>query len=213
MTQQLRAAVVMTIALVVITGLIYPLAVTGAAQVFFKDKANGSFIEVDGQKVGSKYLGQSFMLPAKQIPDPDDPTKTIDDPDNPARPDPKYFQSRISAAGKGYDPMASGASNLGPTNPVLIDRVKASIAEIAQFEGVEPTRIPPDAVYSSASGLDPDISPAYAEIQIPRVARERNMTEDQVRSLVKKNTAGRQFGFLGEPRVNVLKLNLALDGK
>jgi K+-transporting ATPase ATPase C chain len=194
MLAQLRIAFVMTVVLVVITGLIYPLAVTGAAQVLFKDRADGSFIERDGVIVGSKYIGQAFT-------------------------EDRYFRGRISAAGateanpNGYDPMASGASNLGPTNQVLIDRVQATIEEIATREGVEPSRIPADAVYASGSGLDPDISPAYAEIQVARVAKARGMSEDEVRQLVKQNTAGRQFGFLGEPRVNVLALNLALDGK
>lgn len=192
MLQQVRIAVIMTIVLVTITGLIYPLAVTGAAQVLFRDKANGSFIERDGVVVGSKHIGQAFT-------------------------DDKYFSGRISAAGatadnpNGYDPMASGASNLAPTNATLIERVQASIEEIAKREGVEPSQIPPDAVYASASGLDPDISPAYAEIQVARVAKARGMSEDEVRRLVKQNTAGRQFGFLGQPRVNVLTLNLALD--
>ncbi len=194
MLTQLRIAALMTVVLVVITGLIYPLAVTGVAQLLFHDRANGSFIEKDGKVVGSKYIGQAFTGP-------------------------RYFHGRVSAAGvtddnpNGYDPMASGASNLGPTNPVLIDRVKASIEQIAKDEGVDPSQIPPDAVYASGSGLDPDISPAYAEIQVARVARERGMSEDQVRALVKKHTAGRQFGILGEPRVNVLQLNLALDGR
>jgi K+-transporting ATPase ATPase C chain len=142
--------------------------------------------------VGSVYVGQAF---------------TQD----------QYFRGRISAAGateenpNGYDAMASGASNLGPTNQVLIDRVQATIAEIAAREGVEPALIPADAVYASGSGLDPDISPEYAEIQIARVARTRGISDDAVRELVREHTAGRQFGILGEPRVNVLKLNLALD--
>ena len=194
MAAQLRAALVMTVALVIITGLAYPLVVTGAAQLLFKDRADGSFIERDGQVVGSKHIGQAFTSP-------------------------QYFRGRISAAGatednpNGYDPMASGASNLGPTNQALIDRVQATIDQIAQEEGVDPGSIPADAVYASGSGLDPDISPEYAALQVPRVARARNMSEDEVRALVKKHTAGRQFGFLGEPRVNVLKLNLALDGR
>ena len=194
MVQQLRSAAVMTVVLVIITGLVYPLVVTGAAQVLFKDKANGSLIERDGVTVGSKYIGQAFT-------------------------DPKYFRGRISAAGategnpNGYDPMASGASNLGPTNQVLIDRVKATIEQIASDEGVDASRIPADAVYASGSGLDPDISPDYAAIQVARVARARGMSEENVRALVKKHTAGRQLGFLGEARVNVLKLNLALDGR
>jgi K+-transporting ATPase ATPase C chain len=192
MLVQLRIAVIMTIVLVAITGLVYPLAVTGVAQLLFRDKANGSFIEQDGVIVGSKYIGQAFT-------------------------EDKYFHGRISAAGatadnpNGYDPMASSASNLGPTNATLIERVQASIADIAKREGVDPSQIPADAVYASASGLDPDISPAYAAIQVARVAKARGMSEDEVRRLVKQNTAGRQFGFLGEPRVNVLKLNLALD--
>lgn len=220
MAQQLRAAIVMTVVLGVITGVAYPLVVTGAAQLLFHDRANGSFIERNGTTVGSKYIGQAYLIPDPSkpggtIPDPNDPSKTIPDPANPQgmMPDPKYFQSRISAAGTGYDALSSSASNLGPTNPVLRDRVKDSIDEIAALENVDPNRIPPDAVYSSGSGLDPDISPEYAEIQIPRVAKARGMTEDAVRTLVKDNTAGRQFGLLGEPRVNVLKLNLALDGK
>jgi K+-transporting ATPase ATPase C chain len=192
MTQQIRTAIVMTLVLVAITGIVYPLAVTGAAQVLFRDKANGSFIEKDGVTVGSTSIGQAFT-------------------------EDRYFQGRISAAGateenpNGYDPMSSGASNLGPTNQVLIDRVQASIEQIAEREGVEPSRIPADAVYASGSGLDPDISPEYAEIQVRRVARARGMSEDVVRALVKENTTGRQFGLLGEPRVNVLNLNLALD--
>jgi K+-transporting ATPase ATPase C chain len=192
MVQQLHIAALMTLVLVVITGLVYPFAVTGAAQLLFHDRANGSFIERDGTVVGSTYIGQAFTSP-------------------------RYFHGRISAAGatadnpNGYDPMASGASNLGPTNQVLVDRVKASIDQIAKDEGVDPSRIPPDGVYASGSGLDPDISPAYAEIQVPRVAKARGMSEDAVRALVKQHTAGRQFGILGQPRVNVLKLNLALD--
>lgn len=194
MAQQLRPAILMTVVLVLITGILYPLAVTGAAQVLFKDRADGSFIERDGVTVGSKYIGQAFT-------------------------EDRYFQGRISAAGatdenpNGYDAMSSGASNLGPTNQVLIDRMRASITQIGEREGVEPSRIPADAVYASGSGLDPDISPAYAEIQVARVARARGISEDEVRRLVKNNTAGRQFGILGEKRVNVLKLNLALDGR
>jgi K+-transporting ATPase ATPase C chain len=192
MTREIRTAITMTVALVIITGLIYPFVVTGAAQLLFKDRADGSFIERDGVVVGSKYIAQVF---------------TQD----------QYFSGRISAAGateenpNGYDALASGASNLGPTNQVLIDRVQASIEAIAEREAVEPSQIPADAVYASGSGLDPDISPEYAAIQIPRVARARGISEEQVRALVREHTSGRQFGILGEPRVNVLKLNLALD--
>jgi K+-transporting ATPase ATPase C chain len=192
MTREIRTAITMTVALVIITGLFYPLVVTGAAQVLFKDRADGSFFERNGTVVGSKYIGQAFT-------------------------EDRYFSGRISAAGatddnpNGYDALASGASNLGSTNQVLIDRVQASIEAIAAREGVDPSRIPADAVYASGSGLDPDISPEYAEIQIPRVARVRGISEEQVRALVRENTSGRQFGVLGEPRVNVLELNLALD--
>jgi potassium-transporting ATPase KdpC subunit len=194
MTREIRTAITMTVTLVIITGLLYPLVVTGAAQVLFKDRADGSIIERDGVVVGSKYIGQAF---------------TQD----------QYFSARISAAGatddnpNGYDAMASGASNLGPTNQVLVDRVQALIEAIAAREGIDPSRIPADAVYASGSGLDPDISPEYAEIQIPRVARVRGISEEQVRALVRENASGRQFGILGEPRVNVLELNLALDGR
>lgn len=190
--RELRAALTMTVALVLITGLAYPFAVTGAAQVLFKDRADGSLITRDGVTVGSTYIGQAFT-------------------------EDRYFSGRLSAAGatadnpNGYDPMASGASNLGPTNQALIGRATATIAAIAEREGVEPSRIPADAVYASGSGLDPDISPAYAALQVPRVARARGISEDEVRALVQRHTAGRQFGLLGEPRVNVLKLNLALD--
>ncbi len=192
MAKQICTALTMTLALALITGILYPLAVTGAAQILFKDRAEGSFIEREGVIVGSKYIGQAF---------------TSD----------RYFRGRLSAAGateenpNGYDALASGASNRGPTTQVLIDRVQATIAEIAAREGVEPSRIPADAVYASGSGLDPDISPAYAALQAPRVARARGVSEDDVRRLVRANTAGRQFGFLGERRVNVFKLNLALD--
>ncbi|MGD9893217.1 MAG: potassium-transporting ATPase subunit KdpC [Dehalococcoidia bacterium] len=194
MTRDIRTAIRMTAALVIITGLLYPLVVTSAAQVLFKDRAGGSLIERDGAVVGSTYIGQVF---------------TQD----------QYFSGRISAAGvtednpNGYDALVSGASNLGPTNQVLIDRVQASIEAIAAREGVEPSRIPADAVYASGSGLDPDISPEYAEIQVARVARVRGISEELVRALVREHTSGRQFGVLGEPRVNVLKLNLALDGR
>jgi K+-transporting ATPase ATPase C chain len=193
-TREFRTALLMTIVLVLITGIIYPLAITGGAQVLFHDKANGSFIERNGVTVGSKHIGQAF---------------TSD----------QYFHGRVSAAGAtednpdGYDAMSSGASNLAPTNQALIGRVQASIQEIAQREGVDPSRIPADAVYASGSGLDPDISPAYAEIQVARVARARGISEEEVRRLVRDNTAGRLLGIFGEQRVNVLKLNLALDGR
>ena len=126
-------------------------------------------------------------------------------------PDPKYFQSRPSAAGTGYDPTASGASNLGPENKTLIADVNARRATAAALDGVNPAQVAPDALLASGSGLDPDISPAYAAEQVPRVARVRGLSQAQVRALVAQNTTGRTLGFLGEPRVNVLNLNLALD--
>jgi K+-transporting ATPase ATPase C chain len=194
MMHQLRTAALITIVLMVLTGVAYPLAMTGIAQVIFKDKANGSLIEKDGVVIGSSLIGQSFV---------DAETgKTL----------PGYFRGRPSAAGAGYDAGASSGSNYGPTNQLLIDRVAADVATIRDENGlVADAEIPVDLVTASGSGLDPDISPAAAELQIPRVARERGLTEDQVRELVEKSTSGRTLGVLGEPRVNVLKLNLALD--
>jgi K+-transporting ATPase ATPase C chain len=186
MKQQLKIAILMTIVTTVICGLLYPLAVTGLARVIFPNQANGELIQRNAGApiIGSRLIGQGFSTPG-------------------------YFHSRISAAGNGYDPLASSGSNLGPTNHVLIDRVRGDVAKLhAENPG---TPIPVDMVTSSASGLDPDISPAAAEFQIPRVARARNMSVEAVRTLVRQHTTGRQFGFLGEPRVNVLELNLALD--
>lgn len=174
----------MTIATTVLFGLIYPLVITGLAQVFMKDKANGQLIVQNGTVVGSRIIGQPFTGPG-------------------------YFHSRLSSAGSGYDAANSGASNLGPTNHALTDRVAASVDALHKENPGAP--IPVDLVTSSASGLDPDITPAAAEFQVPRVARERSLNEDDVRRLVAKHTLNRQWGFLGEPRVNVLGLNLALD--
>ena len=182
--EHLRIAVLMTIVTTVLLGLAYPLAITGLAHALFPDKANGQLIRRGNAVIGSRIIGQPFSGPG-------------------------YFHSRPSAAGTGYDATASGGSNLGPTNRALINRVTADVASLsAQSPGVP---IPIDLVTTSASGLDPDISPAAADFQVARVARERGITQEQVRALVAQHTRGRQWGFLGEPRVNVLELNLALD--
>ncbi len=194
MLKQLRTAVLMIVVMTAITGVAYPLVMTGVAQVAFRDKANGSMIEEGDTVIGSSLIGQSFI----------DPTtgKTVTG----------YFRSRPSAAGTGYDASLSSGSNLGPTNKVLIDRVAAD-ARIVREENNLPANaaIPVDLITASGSGLDPDISPASADLQVARVARERSLSEDKVRELVKENTSDRTLGLLGEPRVNVLKLNLALD--
>ena len=170
----------------VITGILYPLAMTGLAHVVFPDKSSGSLIKKDDQVVGSKYIGQQFEGP-------------------------QYFHPRPSAAGEGYNAMASGASNLGPTSVTLIGRVRDAVARVVAENPGLAGDVPVDMVTASGSGLDPDISPANAQAQVARVAAARNMAEDEVRRLVDENTAGRDLGFLGEKRVNVLKLNLALD--
>jgi K+-transporting ATPase ATPase C chain len=195
MLKQMRTAVLMIVVLTVITGLAYPLAMTGIAQVVFPDKADGSLIERDGEVIGSELLGQSFVDP--------DTSRTLTG----------YFRGRPSAAGALDDgTIISSGSNYGPTNQLLIDRVTADVAIIREENGLAAdAEIPVDLVTASGSGLDPHISPASAEIQIARVARERGIGEDQVRELVEDHTEGRTFGVLGEPRVNVLKLNLALD--
>lgn len=183
--KNLLTAILMTIVTAVLFGLIYPLAVTGIAQLVFTDKANGQLIKrPDGTIIGSKIIGQQFSGSG-------------------------YFHSRPSAAGSGYDAGASSGSNLGPTNQKLIDRVKADVATLQAENPGKP--VPIDLVTTSASGLDPHISPAGAEFQIPRVARERGMSENEVTLLVAKRTEGRTLGILGEPRVNVLLLNLELD--
>jgi K+-transporting ATPase ATPase C chain len=184
--KNLITAVLMTVVTTVLLGLIYPLAVTGLAQVMFPDKANGQLIRgSDGALIGSRLIGQPFSSPG-------------------------YFRSRPSAAGAtGYDAGLSGGSNLGPTNQKLIDRIKADVEKLQAENPGRP--VPVDLVTSSGSGLDPHISPAAAEFQVPRVASERGMIEAEVRTIVAAHTEGRQFGFLGEPRVNVVELNLDLD--
>ncbi len=180
-------AIKLSVVTLVILGLLYPLAMTGLAQIAFHDKANGSLIQQNGQVVGSKFIGQEFAGP-------------------------QYFHPRPSAAGDGYDPLSSGASNLGPTSAALIERIQTDVANVlAENPGLQMGKIPVDMVTTSASGLDPDITPANAEAQASRVATARNMNVDEVMRLVRENTAGRDLGFLGEKRVNVLELNLALD--
>jgi|ERR1039458_3868135 K+-transporting ATPase ATPase C chain len=188
MKKNLITAVLMTIATTVLLGILYPLLVTGLAQLIFPKQANGELIKgKDGVIVGSRLIGQPFSGPG-------------------------YFHSRPSAAGTaGYDASASGGSNLGPTNAQLVTRVNGDVAKLqAENPGVP---IPVDLVTTSASGLDPDISPAAAEFQIRRVAAERKVPEVEVARLVAENSENRQWGFLGEPRVNVLELNLALDAR
>jgi potassium-transporting ATPase KdpC subunit len=184
--KNLITAILMTLVTTVLLGLVYPLVVTGLAQVIFPDKANGQLIRSgDGTIIGSRIIGQPFGGPG-------------------------YFHSRPSAAGvAGYDAGASSGSNLGPTSQKLMARIKA---DIEKFQAQNPGKqVPVDLVTASASGLDPHVSPAAAEFQVPRIARQRGLTEEEVRTIVAAHTEGRQFGFLGEPRVNVLELNLDLD--
>ena len=186
MKKNLFISILFTLVTAVMFGLIYPLAVTGIAQMIFPAKANGQLIQKDGKVVGSRIIGQAFTGPG-------------------------YFHSRPSAAGmgNGYDSTASGGSNLGPTSKALNDRVSAQVKDLHAENPSAP--VPVDLVTTSGSGLDPDISPASAEFQIPRVVKERGMSETDVRSLIARHTEGRQFGFLGESHVNVLELNLDLD--
>jgi potassium-transporting ATPase KdpC subunit len=184
MKKNLLISLWMTIATTILFGLIYPLVVTGLAQLIFPHKANGQLIQKDGQIVGSTLIGQGFSSPG-------------------------YFHSRPSAAGNGWDAANSAGSNLGPTNQKLIDRVKGDVATARADNPVTP--VPIDLVTTSASGFDPHITPAAAEFQLARVATARGTTIDQLRPLVAKHSAGRQLGFLGEPTVNVLELNLDLD--
>jgi K+-transporting ATPase ATPase C chain len=189
-----RTAGLVLLVMTAITGLVYPLAITGVAQVLFHEQANGSIVERSNQRVGSSLIGQGFV---------DQMTgRTL----------PGYFRGRPSAAGAGYDAASSGGSNLGPTSAVLKERIAADVAIIREENGLGlDVAIPVDLVTASGSGLDPHISRASAEIQVDRVARERGLSEAQVRDLVDAHTQGPLFGLFGEERVNVLELNLALD--
>ncbi len=173
-------------------GIGYPLVVLGIGQAVFPAQANGSLVTVAGEVVGSSLIGQSFT-------------------DADGIPLPEWFQSRPSAAGAGYDGAASSGSNYGPENPDLIAAIEDRRAAIAEFEGVNPDDVPADALTASASGLDPHISPAYALLQVDRVAEARGLTTDEVRALVESHIQGRDLGYLGEPTVNVLELNIALS--
>jgi K+-transporting ATPase ATPase C chain len=205
--RQYGAALRALIALTVILGLAYPLAMTAVAQTTIAGNADGSLVTRDRQTIGSDLIGQAFTRPVRKDGKPE---KDADG--NPVvEPDPRYFQSRPSAAGLGYDPLASSASNLGPENKDLIAAIRERRTAAAALDGTAPHQVPPDALLASGSGLDPHISPAYARQQVARVARERGLSVAQVRSLVDDQTQSRVLGFLGEPRVNVLRLNLALD--
>jgi K+-transporting ATPase ATPase C chain len=184
MMKNLKISILMTIFTTILLGIVYPFVVTGIAQVLFPRQANGDLIRANGKIVGSRLIGQPFSSPG-------------------------YFRSRPSAAGTGYDAGNSSGSNLGPTNKMLVDRVTGDVQK-AQAENPN-MPVPMDLVTTSGSGLDPHISPEAAEFQVPRIAKERKISEDDVRALINKHTEGRQLGFLGEPRINVLELNLDLD--
>jgi K+-transporting ATPase ATPase C chain len=188
MRSQIRPAIISIAIFTLLTGIIYPLLITGIAQVIFPHQANGSLIVQNGQAVGSNLIGQSFD-------------------------DPRYFWGRLSATSPyPYNAASSTGSNLGPSSPALTDEVKARIAALKAADPTNNSPIPVDLVTSSGSGLDPNISVAAALYQVPRVAKARGLNDEVIRSLVDRFTEGRQFGVLGEPRINVLELNLALDG-
>jgi len=185
MKKHLITSLLMTVVMTILLGLVYPLVITGLAQVLFRDKANGQIISRNGEAIGSRLIAQPFTSA-------------------------KYFHPRPSVAGNnGFDASNSGGTNLGPTNQKLIDRVRADAQTLQQENPAQP--IPVDLITTSASGLDPEISPAAADFQVPRVARERGLTESAIRDLLQKHIHQRDLGLLGEPRVNVLELNLALD--
>jgi potassium-transporting ATPase KdpC subunit len=186
MWQQILPALRMTVVLTLLTGLVYPAIVTGIAQLIFPHQATGSLISQNGQVIGSKLIGQNFTRP-------------------------EYFQGRPSAAGSGYDASASSGSNLGPTSKKLMDRIETSAADIRNNNPGISGPLPSDSVTTSGSGLDPHISPATADLQVSRVANARGTTTEAVRELVRRHTEDRDLGVLGDPRVNVLHLNLALD--
>lgn len=184
MKKNLITAILMTIATTVLLGVIYPLVITALAQILFRDKANGQILHRSGDAIGSRIIAQPFTSA-------------------------KYFHPRPSNAGNGYDAANSGGTNYASTNQKLIDRVKADAATLHQENPSEP--VPVDLITTSASGLDPDISPAAADFQVPRIAQERGISQSSLRELIQKHTSQRDLGLLGEPRVNVLELNLALD--
>jgi K+-transporting ATPase ATPase C chain len=184
MMKNLKISILMTVMTTILLGIFYPFAVTGLAQVLFPKQANGGLITVNGKIVGSSLIGQPFSSPG-------------------------YFHSRPSAAGTGYDAGNSGGSNLGPTNKMLVDRVNGDVQKLQAENPNMP--VPMDLVTTSGSGLDPHISPEAAAFQAPRIARERKMAESDVNTLIARHTEGRQLGFLGEPRINVVELNLDLD--
>ncbi|MFS7877385.1 potassium-transporting ATPase subunit KdpC [Streptomyces asiaticus] len=184
------AALRMLLVLTVVTGIVYPLVVTGIGQAAFHDKANGSMVKVEGTEVGSRLIGQSWNI------------KGTD------KPDPKWFQGRPSNST--YDPLTTGSSQLGASDPTLVKNVKAAKKQVAEFNGVPESKVPVDAVTGSASAIDPDISTGYADIQVKRVAKANGLTEARLQKLVDDHTTGRTLGFMGQPRVNVLELNIAL---